>query len=161
MKYFNTALIAASFFLFLFCAESFTAAISTKVMFWDQYSLILNREIFMTGLAWGFSLIFFSFVSYSIVVAVMLAINLAHPNYLNKDRLDLVALAHLLFMFVVAIVCLSGIPVYQILINTFILNGFSSLLVWFMVPFAVAVLVAPIYVLATSLKCFFKALKFQ
>ncbi len=161
MKFLSTALFAASFVLFLFCAESFISAMNTKVMFWDHYAEVLNREIFMNALGWGITSIFFCFVSYSLVVVVMLAINLAHPNYLTKDRLDLVALSHLLFMFVVAIICLCGIPVYQLLSNSYILDGLSSFLVWYMAPIALSILVASTYTLAVSLKCFIKSFKFQ
>ena len=157
MKYLSSVMFAVCFVLFVLFTENFMVSINSKIMFWDHMTSVLNREAFMTILGWGVALIFIVFLTYTLTVAAILALSLAKPKIVIQVRLNSVASAHLIVIYGILMTCICGVPVFQIIINTYILQGFANYLIWFLAPCALAVVFNALYSLYAAVKLLFKA----
>ena len=157
MKYLSSVMFAVCFVLFVLFTENFMVSINSKIMFWDHMTSVLNREAFMTILGWGIALIFIVFLSYTLTVAAILALSFAKPKIVIEVRLNSIASAHLLVIYAILMTCICGVPVFQIISNTYILHGFANYLIWFLAPCALAVIGNALYSLYAAVKLLFKA----
>ena len=157
MKYLSSVMFAVCFVLFVLFTENFMVSINSKIMFWDHMTSALNREAFMKILGWGVALIFIVFVSYTLTVAALLAISLSKPKIVIQVRLNSIALAHLSVIYAILMTCICGVPVFQIISNTYILYGFANYLIWFLAPCALAATINALYALYVACKHLLKA----
>lgn len=159
MKYLSTISFAICFAVFLLFTENFMVSMNAKIMFWDYMSTVLSREAFMSVLGWGIALIFLVFVSYTLTVAALLAISLAKPKIVIQVRLDNLATGHLLLIGVILMSCLCANPIYQIITNLYLLEGFANYLIWYLIPVAIFYAWGAIYAVVSAVKFIRKAFK--
>ena len=157
MKYLSSVMFAVCFVLFVLFTENFMVSINSKIMFWDHMTSVLNREAFMTILGWGIALIFFVFVSYTLSVAALLALSLSRPKIVIQIRLNSIASAHLIVIYAILMTCICGVPVFQIISNTYILHGFANYLIWFLAPCALAVIFNAVYSIYSAVQRLIRA----
>ena len=161
MKYLSSVMFAVCFVLFVLFTENFMVSINSKIMFWDHMTSVLSREDFMNILGWGVALIFIVFLSYTLTVAAILALSFARPKIVIEVRLNSIASAHLLVIYAILMICICGVPVFQIISNTYILHGFANYLIWFLAPCALAVIGNALFSLYAAIKLLFKAFTVQ
>ena len=159
MKYLSSAMLVVCFVLFVLFTENFMVSINSKIMFWDHMTSVLNREAFITILGWGISLIFIVFIAYTLSVAVILGMSLAKPKMEIEVRLDALASAHLLLIYAILMTCICGVPVFQIITNSYILHGFANYLIWLLAACALGVISNALYSLYAAIKLLLKAFK--
>lgn len=159
MKYLSTISFAICFAVFLLFTENFMVSMNAKIMFWDYMSTVLSREAFMSVLGWGIALIFLVFVSYTLTVAALLAFSLAKPKIVIQVRLDNLATGHLLLIGVILMSCLCANPIYQIITNLYLLEGFANYLIWYLIPVAIFYAWGAIYAVVSAVKFIRKAFK--
>ena len=157
MKFLSTVSFAICFVIFLFFTENFMVSMNSKIMFWDYMTTVLSREAFMTVLGWGIALIFLVFTSYVLTVAALLAFSLAKPKIVIQVRLDNLATGHLLLIGVILMSCLCANPIYQIITNLYIAEGFKNYLIWYLAPVAIFYAWGAIYAVLSAVKLIRKA----